>query len=362
MIKSIEIKNFRCFKDTKVTNFGLVNLFGGMNNAGKTALLEAIYLTESPNSSSIMFLHRVVRKEEPAFIKEKPKNAWDNLFFQQNKEQEISLTNINTEEKKSTVILCCDEEVDDLINYIDQDSEDDEINQIHSALSEKDSIKSALHLKANNDKEYTSILVASKSGIVGRGSSGLKIDNAYFIPASLSLSASSLAKEYEIARFDGKGDLLLDAFQLIDKTIEEIEVFTIGKPMIYLKRKNENKMPIGLFGDAINKIANFILNIINNPNSIILIDEIENGIHHTNQEELWKMLFDLAMKYNVQIFSTTHSYEMLKAFSKVGQTFLKQAAYFEMIRSPKNDLIKGIKHDLDTLLFELDRNIAIRGE
>ena len=54
MIKSIEIKNFRCFKDTKITHFGLVNLFGGMNNAGKTALLEAVYLTESPNSSSIM--------------------------------------------------------------------------------------------------------------------------------------------------------------------------------------------------------------------------------------------------------------------------------------------------------------------
>lgn len=362
MIKSIEIKNFRCFKDTKVTNFGLVNLFGGMNNAGKTALLEAIYLTESPNSSSIMFLQRVVRKEEPSFVKEKPKNAWDNLFFQQNKEQEISLTNINTEEKKSTVILCCDEEIEDLINYIDHDSENNDINQIHSALSEKDSIKSALHIKLNRNKEHTSILVASKSGIVGRGSPGLKIDNACFIPASLSLSVSSLAEEYEKARFEDKGDLLLGAFQIIDETIEKIEVFSIGKPLIYLKRKNENKMPIGLFGDAINKIANFILNIINNPNSIILIDEIENGIHHTNQEELWSMIFDLAIKYNVQIFSTTHSYEMLKAFSNIGQKHPGQAAYFEMIRNPKNNLIKGIRHDLNTLPFELDRNISIRGE
>lgn len=362
MIESIEIKNFRCFKDTKITNFGLVNLFGGMNNAGKTALLEAIYLTESPNSSSIMFLHRIVRKEESAFIKEKPKNAWDNLFFQQNKEQEILLINTNNDGKSTAIRLSCDEEVDDLINFIGEDSEDDEINQIYLALSEKNSIKSALHLKVNDNKEYTSILVASKSGIVGRGSSDFKIDNAYFIPASLSLSASSLAEEYEKARFEDKGNILLDAFQLLDKTIEKIEVFSIGKSMIYIKRKNENKMPIGLFGDAINKIANFILNIINNPNSIILIDEIENGIHHTNQEALWKMLFDLAIEYNVQIFTTTHSYEMLKAFSMTGQKFLEKAAYFEIVKTQKNNLIKGIKHDLDTLLFELDRNIAIRGE
>ena len=44
MIETIVIKNFRCFKDTKIAKFAQVNLFGGLNNAGKTALLEVIHL------------------------------------------------------------------------------------------------------------------------------------------------------------------------------------------------------------------------------------------------------------------------------------------------------------------------------
>ena len=362
MIESIEIKNFRCFKDTKIAKFGLVNLFGGLNNAGKTALLEAICLTESPHAHNVMFLHRVIRKEEMAFIKEKPKNAWDNLFYAQNKEQEILICTTNNSDTSKT-FLNCDEEVDELIKFTNDENDDDFI-QMHSMLSNRDSIKSALHLKIlkNEIEQYSSILVANKDGIVVKNSSGITINNADFIPASLNLSTSSLAEEYEKARYEEKNDILLEAFQLIDKTIEKIETFTIGKPLIYLKRKNEGKMPLGLFGDAMNKIANIILTIVNNPKATILIDEVENGIHYTNQEKLWKMLFKLAIEFDVQIFSTSHSLEMIKAFAKVAKQFPKEAAYFEMARSQKTGLIKGIRHDVNTLAFELDRNMTIRGE
>jgi len=39
MIKSIAIENFHCFHQTKIEGFERINLFGGMNNVGKTALL-----------------------------------------------------------------------------------------------------------------------------------------------------------------------------------------------------------------------------------------------------------------------------------------------------------------------------------
>ena len=37
-IKNIEIKNFKCFENFKADGFGRVNLIGGKNNVGKTAL------------------------------------------------------------------------------------------------------------------------------------------------------------------------------------------------------------------------------------------------------------------------------------------------------------------------------------
>ena len=45
--------------------------------------------------------------------------------------------------------------------------------------------------------------------------------------------------------------------------------------------------PLNFFGDALNKIADLILRILYRPNSVLLIDEVENGIHHENQQEFW---------------------------------------------------------------------------
>ena len=41
MYRSFRAKNFRCFKDLEVQDLARINLIAGMNNVGKTALLEA---------------------------------------------------------------------------------------------------------------------------------------------------------------------------------------------------------------------------------------------------------------------------------------------------------------------------------
>lgn len=46
---------------------------------------------------------------------------------------------------------------------------------------------------------------------------------------------------------------------------------------------------------------------------IILIDEIENGLHYCVIADVWKVLADAARRLNVQIFATTHSGEMIHA-------------------------------------------------
>ncbi|MCK4493583.1 MAG: AAA family ATPase, partial [Methylococcales bacterium] len=326
MIFSIEIKNFRCFKDTKIAEFGQVNLFGGMNNAGKTALLEAIFLAETADAFSILFLQKKIRRVSYEFNKKMPERTWDTLFFQQVKDHEIELQSVDNESNKNTITLNCDENIEELLNF----SDEKEVN----SLSSKGVLKSILHVKKKESGAVFS-LASSQEGIFGRSKkTNLQLNKAHFISSSSLSSSSQLAKAYDAVRYHMEMDekVVLDAFKIIDKTIEKVDVFSIGEPILYLQRKNEKRMPISLFGDAVTKVADFILRIINNRNSIVLIDEIENGIHFANQEKLWKMLFDLAIEYNVQIFATTHSLEMTKAFVSVinDNKFDEKASYFEL--------------------------------
>jgi AAA15 family ATPase/GTPase len=362
MIESIEIKNFRCFKDTKIAGFGLVNLFGGLNNSGKTALLEAIYLSQKPNEYNLMFCHQAVRNETSSAAKDNPGSAWNNFFYQQQKTEEILLKSVicvddpqNPEIKlkqNPEIKLTCSIELDNAFN--------EEENSLLT-FGEKQSTLTVEAL-ANGSQLYYFLNIANKKGF-----SFNKIEeqsSIHFIPASAKLSGTELARQYDIACEDiKKEELIFEAIQLIDKTIKRVKTSTIGGGVLRLQREGENPMPISLFGDAINRIVDYILKIISYPNAVLIVDEIENGIHYTKHTELWEILFKLAIEFNVQIFSTSHSLEMIRAFAKVADSpeFLEKAAYFEMTKSQKTGLIKGIKHDIKTLLFELDRNMAVRG-
>ncbi len=70
-------------------------------------------------------------------------------------------------------------------------------------------------------------------------------------------------------------------------------------------------------GDGMNRILTIILALVNSQDGYLLIDEFENGLHYTVQEDLWKMIFNLANKLNVQVFATTHSDDCIHAFESV---------------------------------------------
>ncbi len=48
---------------------------------------------------------------------------------------------------------------------------------------------------------------------------------------------------------------------------------------------------------------------------ILLIDEIENGLHHSVIEAVWRGIGALSRNHDIQVFVTTHSEECVNAAS-----------------------------------------------
>lgn len=365
MITSIEINNFRCFKRTIINDFQRVNLFGGRNNAGKTSLLEALYLSRSPRSETVMLLRRL-RKEEIEFAKSLPDKTWDNLFYDQKSSEEIVIT-ITNNKSKHYVKLYCDDSIEDFATTINDEEDESSLQELNDLLAGRDRVRKTLHIHSGSEQEKSfpvASIIAHPKGIAGRDMTIPDFKRVSFIPASFGLSNPALAEEYDKADLAGHEKQVLSAVQIIDSSIQQLKTLTIGRPTLYLQRDKPPFLPISMFGEAANKVIALILQIINHQGSVLLIDEIENGIHHTNQRELWELLFKLAINFDVQIFATTHSLEMLQAFADVTsrQENDGAGAYFELARNVRTGQIVGSKHKSDTLKYQLERQIGVRGE
>lgn len=302
MIQSIEIENFRAFESTKIEGFKRMNLFTGKNNSGKTTLLEAIQLSLTNNINDITLKTRNASSDSDQF---------KNIHFQSDENKEINLAIRNND-----TIEVYKRKADKPIQFI-------------------------------NTQNYESIFI---------------IDKNIQIP-----DKGPLTVEFDNLDIKGKRRQIEESLKTIDENIVELRTYASKPSILYLRKKNEdNFMPIQYFGDAIQKVAKYIINILSfdasKPSKILLIDEIENGLHYSAHEEFWTMLFKLCIENDVQVFATTHSLEMIKSFQKVANEFENEAAYFELGYSKITNKIVAINHEIEVLEYEIESNETIRGE
>jgi AAA15 family ATPase/GTPase len=351
MLTNISISGFRCFDNSTFGGFRRVNLIGGMNNAGKTALLEAIYLGCQPTPDTITSL-QAHRRESEAFIKAKPEQAWDNFFFKTPTEQRDKIDIVMKFKKEQHVRFQKDKRD---FKILLGSGKNGFLKKIHNI--EYDTY-AALTIDNNLEKKET---ISQLMSSINHAKYIAKA-TCQFIPQAYLLPNRQLAEEYNVLQLNMQGDILLKAFRLIEPTISEIIPDLRGEPILHARRQTGAFMPLTLFGDAMNKLATYTIRLLQASGGILLIDEIENGIHYSNQEKVWQLLFELAIAHNVQIFATTHSLEMIKAFANIAEKYESEAAYFEMARHAKTSEIIAIKLSNNVLAYRLDANEPLRGE
>ena len=112
--------------------------------------------------------------------------------------------------------------------------------------------------------------------------------------------------------------------------------------------------------DGINRILTIILSLVNSENGYFLIDEIENGLHHSVQEKLWEIIFNLSEKLNIQVFATTHSEDTIKSFENIINSSSNKIEGKLIRLENKNNSIRQIEFDANELKIATDNDIEIR--
>ena len=95
-------------------------------------------------------------------------------------------------------------------------------------------------------------------------------------------------------------------------------VALVNKEQIVVRiKEHDHRIPLRGLGDGAVRLFGVALALANNRDGFLLIDEAENGIHHSIQQDYWRMVLQAAHDNNVQVLATTHSWDCVRAFAQV---------------------------------------------
>jgi predicted ATP-dependent endonuclease of OLD family len=110
----------------------------------------------------------------------------------------------------------------------------------------------------------------------------------------------------------------------------------------------DHPIPLNSMGDGMLRVLQLALKVYPAKGGFLLIDEFENGLHYTVQEKIWNWLFELASRFDFQVFATTHSWDCVESFSKIATTKKGEGVLFRVGRSVKtSDNGKAIATEFD---------------
>jgi AAA15 family ATPase/GTPase len=157
---------------------------------------------------------------------------------------------------------------------------------------------------------------------------------------------------------------VIDSLKIIEPATERITFVegNVDERIAVIKLSNSSKvLPLKSMGDGINRVLTIILALVNSNDGFLLIDEFENGLHYSIQEQLWKIIFLMSQKLNVQVFATTHSEDSINAFESVLNSSDNTQQVGKLIRlDNKNGAIIPVEFDAADLEIVNRNNIEIR--
>ena len=107
------------------------------------------------------------------------------------------------------------------------------------------------------------------------------------------------------------------------------------------------------------RLFGIALALANSRGGFLLIDEAENGIHHTVHLNLWKMILQTAHANDVQVLATTHSWDCVRGFAHAAAEI--NEADGVLIRLDRDNRgLRAIEYSEEDLKIAADQGIEVR--
>lgn len=304
MLNEFTIEAYRGLKNLELKDLKKVNIFVGPNNCGKTSILESIILSRLLDNTDL-FISTLVSRYHGFSIE------FFESLFPVDKEQVITLKSrlcneertLQTDLKYKRESLVVNNESDvvhDLCRLLFRYSYEDtpELADRYEFRFEEEG-GGRYHIeraKPRNNKLKMPVMPCK------------------FISFSRFDNSNNFLKDLDIALDNNLRQQLIDILQIFDKHIINFELIGANRIVKLYRDNGEKPLTLYDFGNGMYKAFYIGMSALLAKDGMLLIDEVEAGIHNKALYDFVEKLLLVCEKNNVQLFLTTHSLEAIDVF------------------------------------------------
>ena len=324
MLTSVTIENFRNLDSLTLERLGRVTLIGGKNGSGKTALLEALFLFSGPDLPEL--------SERVNGFRGLPTPGREHIFR--------SIFNEYDTDKPIRISACGDwgngprtldirvQERSGVAAVASNPAKSPGFGQFSHSQVVGD-YEVVFDYRHDDGVEYTSrawwgldelTFAGPTPSIVSQNilQESERVPNrakSFLMPPIQRIDPKEVASKFGELQVDGEESRALDFIRPLEPRLRELTTIVMNDvPIIHARLKGVSRpIPMKLMGEGINRMLDLVLMMSEARGGLVLVDEIENGLHYLVQMDVFEAVLELAKTYGVQVVATTHSMECLMA-------------------------------------------------
>ncbi len=309
MLKALNLRQYRGFESYQLADLARVNLLVGGNNAGKTSILEAVELLLSGGSPSVL-VESVKRRGE--FSKDSASDVDISHVFRGHQCTPGACFDLSGSRN-------CPRLRGEILALEHVDKKEVSVGR-HWMYDSDEAPEAGFGLRLSLDEQPSVVLLVAENGLLIHGPWMRSQANGQVHFLNLNLSSMQSAWNAVLAK---KGEAeLVEAMRILIPEIDSIQFLVGGRRENILVGEEgvQVRVPMGSYGDGVQRLLAISLALVGTKNGCILIDEIDTGLHWTVMQDVWRLVVETAQRYDVQVFATTHSYDCIRGLGSLIQS------------------------------------------
>ncbi len=160
----------------------------------------------------------------------------------------------------------------------------------------------------------------------------------------------------------GRRDEIARVTRLVAPEVLELQLLMGPSKSTYLSAilRDGGDRPVQVMGAGVVRLCRLLFGCYAARGGILLVDELENGLHHSILPQLWKQLRTLSEEWSVQLFVTTHSGECLDAVMETFEDAPEALAIHNLYRRQGRPPIGAATFSGETLEGAVSLNLELR--